>query len=60
MDEKSRHEIITRGKISWSERKTNMSQRAWVDNELKELGLPPLTDTETGDYALVTTPPIFS
>ncbi len=59
MDDKSRHEIITRAKISWSEQKTNMRQRAWIDQELSELGLPPMTDQESGHYALVTAPRIL-
>ncbi len=60
MEEKSRHEIITRAKITWAERKTNMSQKNWIDNELKEIGLLPLTDAELGHYALAATPPLFS
>ncbi len=59
MEEKSRHEIITRAKITWGERKTNMSQKSWIDQELRELGLPELTEAETGHYALMTVPNIF-
>ncbi|MFQ5422498.1 MAG: hypothetical protein ACE5F9_00805 [Phycisphaerae bacterium] len=59
MEEKSRHEIITRAKISWLEQKTNRTQRAWIDKELQEIGMPPLTDQETDHYGLVTVPRIF-
>lgn len=37
-EEKSRHEIITRAKISYAEQKTNMSMRSWIDRELREIG----------------------
>jgi len=59
MEEKSRHEIITRAKISFAEQKTNMSMRAWIDRELGEIGLPQLTDEECSQYALNSRPRIF-
>lgn len=58
-EEKSRHEIITRAKISYAEQKTNMSIRAWIDRELRELGLEPITEEESRNYALAAFPPIF-
>ena len=59
MEEKSRHEIITRAKISYAEQKTNMSQRAWIDRELQETGMTHLTDEECGVYALNNRPRLF-
>ncbi len=59
MEEKSRHEIITRAKISYAEQKTNVSIRAWIDRELGELGLPAMTDEECRNYALSNGPRIF-
>lgn len=59
MEEKSRHEIITRAKISYAEQKTNLSMRSWVDRELREIGLPPMTDAECSNYNLSTLPRIF-
>lgn len=59
MDEKSRHEIIMRAKISYAEQKTNMSMRAWIDRELLEIGLEPTTDAEVENYALTPHPRIF-
>jgi hypothetical protein len=59
MEEKSRHEIITRAKISYAEQKTNMSIRAWIDRELHELGLGPITEEECRNYALSSFPRIF-
>ena len=59
IEEKSRHEIITRAKISYAEQKTNQSMRAWIDRELVEIGLPGLTDDECGQYALNSRPRIF-
>lgn len=58
-EEKSRHEIITRAKISFGEQKTNMSMRAWIDRELREIGLPAITDDECKQYALNSMPRIF-
>lgn len=58
-EEKSRHEIITRAKISYGEQKTNMSMRAWIDRELREIGLPAITDDECKSYALSSGPRIF-
>lgn len=58
-EEKSRHEIITRAKISYGEQKTNMSMRAWIDRELREIGLPAITDDECKQYALASLPRIF-
>ena len=59
VEEKSKHEIILRAKISYAERKTNMSIRAWIDRELRELGLAPVTDEECLNYALSAFPRIF-
>lgn len=59
MEEKSRYEIITRAKISWTEQKTNMSQRAWIDRELKEIGMSPLSDEEVSNYGLALIPRVF-
>jgi hypothetical protein len=59
MEEKSRHEIITRAKISYAEQKTNMSQRAWIDRELQETGMTNLTDDECGVYSLNNRPRLF-
>jgi len=59
MEEKSRHEIITRAKISYGEQKTNMSMRAWIDRELRELGLPEMSDNEVENYQLPSYPQIF-
>ena len=58
-EEKSRHEIIMRAKISYAEQKTNMSIRAWIDRELRELGLGPVTDEECQNYAMAAFPRIF-
>ncbi|MCG8404749.1 MAG: hypothetical protein MI923_06080 [Phycisphaerales bacterium] len=59
MEEKSRHEIIMRAKISYAEQKTNMSMRAWVDRELSEIGMPPMSDEECENYQLTSIPRIF-
>ena len=59
MEEKSRHEIITRAKISYAEQKTNMSMRTWIDRELGELGLPAVTNEECEHYALASVPRIL-
>lgn len=59
MEEKSRHEIITRAKITYVEQKTNMSLRAWIDGELRELSLGPISDEESENYALSAHPRIF-
>jgi hypothetical protein len=59
MEEKSRHEIITRAKISYAENKTNMSMRAWIDRELLEIGMPAMTDEECEHYALAAHRRIF-
>jgi hypothetical protein len=59
VEEKSRHEIISRAKISYAEQKTNLSIRAWIDRELRELGLDPVTDEESRNYALTAFPRIF-
>jgi hypothetical protein len=58
-EEKSRHEIITRAKITHTEQKTNLSMRAWIDRELRELGLQSITDGECENYALTSHPRIF-
>lgn len=59
MEEKSRHEIITRAKISYGEQRTNMAIRAWIDRELIEIGLPKLSDEECAAYSLPTRPTIL-
>ena len=59
MEEKSRHEIITRAKLSFGEQKTNMSMRAWIDRELREIGLNKMTDNEVEHYAIAALPRIF-
>ena len=59
MDEKSRHEIVMRAKISYAEQATNMSIRAWVDCELREIGMPEITDAECANYGLNSRPRIF-
>lgn len=58
-EEKSRHEMIMRAKISYAEQKTNMSMRAWIDCELREIGLTPITEGEFQNYALTAHPRIF-
>ncbi|OQZ00745.1 MAG: hypothetical protein B6D36_14750 [Planctomycetes bacterium UTPLA1] len=58
-EEKSRHEIITRAKISYAEQKTNMSMRSWIDRELREIGMPVMSDEECKTYALNAGPRIF-
>lgn len=59
MEEKSRHEIIMRAKISYAEQKTNMNMRAWIDRELREIGMNKMTDEECDSYALAAMPRIF-
>lgn len=59
MDEKSRHEIVLRAKISYTEQKTNMSMKAWVNRELAELGMDPISDHEGQTYNLTDLPRIF-
>jgi hypothetical protein len=59
MEEKSRHEIIMRAKISYAEQKTNMSMRVWIDRELREIGMNKMTDEECEQYALASMPRIF-
>ena len=59
MDEKSRHEIVLRAKISYTEQKTNMSLKAWVNRELAELGMDPISDAEGEHYNLTDLPRIF-
>ncbi len=59
MDEKSRHEIVLRAKISYSEQKTNMSLKTWVNRELAELGMDPISDAERELYNLTDLPRIF-
>ena len=58
-EDKSRHEIITRAKISYQEQKTNMTMRAWIDRELREIGLAAMSDDECKSYALSASPRIF-
>ena len=53
IEEKSRHEIITRAKISYSElRSTRTSMRDWINRELEEIGLPSVTTEECEIYGL--------
>jgi hypothetical protein len=59
MEEKSRHEIIMRAKISYAEQKTNMTMRVWIDRELREIGMNKMTDEECEHYALASMPRIF-
>jgi hypothetical protein len=59
MEEKSRHEIITRAKISYAEQKTNVSMRVWIDGELGEIGMSSMSDEECSNYNLSTLPRIF-
>jgi len=58
-EEKSRHEIITRAKISYAEHQTSVSMRAWIDRELQEIGMPELSDDESRNYQLSALPRIF-
>ncbi len=51
--------MITRAKITYWEQKTNMSMRAWIDRELRELGLESITDDECANYALTAYPRIL-
>lgn len=53
---KSRYEIIIRGKLSWSEAGARTSLRSWVDRELREIGLAPLTDDEMRVHNISATP----
>ena len=59
MDEKSRHEMIMRAKLSYAEQNTNLSARAWVDRELNEIGMDAMTDAECKIYELNDRPRIF-
>ena len=59
MEEKSRHEIITRAKISYGEQKTNISMRGWIDRELSEIGMSSMSDVECSNYNLSTLPRMF-
>ncbi len=59
MEEKSRHEIITRAKISYAEQKTNVSMRGWIDRELSEIGMSSMSDEECTNYNLSTLPRMF-
>lgn len=59
MEEKTRHEIVLRAKISYGEQRTNMSLRGWVDRELREIGMQPLNDHECEQYSLSDRPRIF-
>lgn len=51
---KSRYEIIMRAKLSWSENGARTNQRTFVDRELTEIGLAPLSDSECRTYNIVT------
>ncbi|MBX3396633.1 MAG: hypothetical protein KF841_14830 [Phycisphaerae bacterium] len=59
MEEKSRHEIVLRAKISYGEQRTNLSLRGWVDRELREIGMNPLDEAECRMYELNDRPRIF-
>ncbi|MFQ5502014.1 MAG: hypothetical protein ACE5EQ_06890 [Phycisphaerae bacterium] len=59
MEEKSRHEMIMRAKLSYAEQKTNLTLRGWVDRELREIGLNPMSENECGMYNLNDRPRIF-
>lgn len=59
MDEKSRHEMIMRAKLSYAEQKTNLSARAWVNCELREIGMDAMTEAECRIYELTDRPRIF-
>ncbi len=59
MEEKSRYEIVMRAKISYAEERTSLSLRGWVDRELQEIGMPPVTDNECSQYSLNDRPRIF-
>lgn len=52
MDEKSRHEMIMRAKISYNDQERRVSMRNWIDRELREIGLPAMTEEEVENYAL--------
>lgn len=52
MDEKSRHEMIMRAKISYGEQERRVSMRTWIDRELREIGLSAMSEDEVENYAL--------
>ncbi len=56
---KSRHEIIVRAKISWQEAGAKVSQRAFIDRELRELRLAPLSDEELKNYGISALPQLL-
>jgi hypothetical protein len=53
---KSRYEIIVRAKLSWSEAGARTSQRDWINRELAEIGLAPLTDDEMRTHGVAASP----
>ncbi|MFO0973087.1 MAG: hypothetical protein U1A27_06580 [Phycisphaerae bacterium] len=53
---KSRYEIIVRAKLSWAEAGARTSQRNWVDRELTEIGLSPLSDDEMKMHGISASP----
>ncbi len=59
MEEKSRQEIIMRAKITYAEHSTNLSLRAWVNRELAELGMSPITASESEMHNLTDLPRMF-
>ncbi len=59
MEEKSRYEIVMRAKISYAEERTAMSLRGWVDRELREIGMQPVSDNECEQFNLSDRPRIF-
>lgn len=59
MEERSRQEIIMRAKITYAEQSTNVSLRAWVNRELAELGMAPISDGESEMHNLRDLPRIF-
>lgn len=56
---KSRYEIIMRAKISWREAGARRSQRDWVNRELAEIGMSPLTDEEMKVHTISATPQLL-
>lgn len=50
---KSRYEIIMRAKLSWSEHGARTNQKAFIDHELAEIGMSPLSDSECKMYNII-------
>jgi len=53
---KSRYEIIVRAKLSWNEAGARTSQRDWINRELAEIGMTPLTDDEMRTHGVAASP----